>query len=98
MGEIYFRLEIESDHLKVNVNAFLDTGSSYNVIEYELYDGTPVLGLMFESYDAKGSEIILPNKTTKEIFGTITFKSIIISWIKITNRKFTTFTLNENSR
>ena len=49
MGELYCKLEIENNHSKVKINAFLDIGSTYNVIGYELSDGTPVLGLEFES-------------------------------------------------
>ncbi|EQB69316.1 MAG: hypothetical protein AMDU5_GPLC00004G0286 [Thermoplasmatales archaeon Gpl] len=93
MGELYYEIELNGNRNKAKVQAFLDTGSTYNIIGYELSDGSPTLNIGVETYSSKGAEILLPNTEKEQTFGTVRFKSITISGFTITDPKFTTFTL-----
>jgi hypothetical protein len=93
MGEIHYNIQINGRRLKPTLNALLDTGSSFNVLGYELPDGHLAFQVGEENYDSEGVEILIPDTVEKQIFGTLTFESIIIGGFTITNPRFTTFAL-----
>ena len=93
MGEIHYNIQINGRRLKPTLNALLDTGSSFNVLGYELPDGHVTFDVGEESYDSEGVEILIPDTEEKQIFGTLRFESIIIGGFTITHPKFTTFAL-----
>lgn len=93
MGEIYYKLELNGNISNAEICAFLDTGSTYNVIGYELADGRLTFDIGVEIYNERGAEIFIPNTEEKQTFGTVAFKSITIEGMTISDPKFTTFTL-----
>ncbi|MHB1440341.1 MAG: hypothetical protein ACYCSO_06205 [Cuniculiplasma sp.] len=93
MGEIYHEIKVNGNRSKAKINAFLDTGSTYNVVGYQLSDGRHTFDIGGEIYNEKGAEIFIPNTVEKQTFGTITFKSNEIAGITINDPRFTTFTL-----
>lgn len=95
MGEVYFKVQINGSRLQPHVNALLDTGSSFNVLGYELADGHLTFDIGEENYDSEGAEILIPDTKEKQTFGTLRFESINIGGFIITHPRFTTFVLME---
>lgn len=93
MGELYQEMEINGNITSAKVKAFLDTGSTFNIIRYEFSDGTIVFNIGIEMYDPEGAEILLPDTDKKTIYGTVTFKSISVFGITVIDPRFTTFAL-----
>ncbi len=93
MGEIYYNIHINGRRLKPTLNALLDTGSSFNVLSYELPDGHLAFEIGEENYESRGVEILIPDTEEKQIFGTLRFESIIMGGFTITHPRFTTFAL-----
>lgn len=93
MGEIFYKLRINGNDRTSVVNAFLDTGSTHNVIRYDLPDGklTLDLAIFYDEHGAKDMEVI-GNKEPQTL-GTVLFNSIEIGGITIRDPKYTTFIL-----
>ncbi|AGO61906.1 hypothetical protein [Ferroplasma acidarmanus] len=93
MGEIHYNIQINGRRMKPILNALLDTGSSLNVLGHQLPDGHLTFEIGPEVYNSEGTEALIPDTEEKQIFGTLTFESIIIGGFTITDPRFTTFTL-----
>ncbi|MEM0134682.1 MAG: aspartyl protease family protein [Thermoplasmatales archaeon] len=93
MGEIYHKLQINGNRKSVKVDALFDTGSFYNVINYELFDGVSPFEIGVESYNEKGAKVFIVGSNEKNTFGVITFKSISVDNFTTEDLRFTTFAL-----
>ena len=81
--------------MKPILNALLDTGSSLNVLGHQLPDGHLTFEIGPEVYNSEGTEALIPDTEEKQIFGTLTFESIIIGGFTnlSTRKKATEFTM-----
>jgi len=82
MGEIYYIFTIKSgNRISPPIQAFLDTGSAFNVIRYDLPDESPTLGLAkyYDSQGAKDIEVI--GNDEPQTLATVMFESITIGKI-----------------
>jgi len=98
MGEIYYNFKIKSfNYISPIIRAFLDTGSAFNVIRYELPDESPTLRLAkyYDSQGAKDIEVI--GNDEPQTLATVMFESITIEKFTITDPKFTPFVLDNLS-
>ena len=68
MGEIYYNIQINGRRLKPTLNALLDTGSSFNVLSYELPDGHLAFKTGEENYDSRGVEILIPDTEETDLW------------------------------
>jgi len=93
MGEIYYKIQIKGRRMKPTLNALLDTGSTFNVLGYQLPDGRSIFEVGPEVYDSEGTEALIPDTEEKQTFGALRFEGIIIGDITITDPRFTTFAL-----
>ncbi len=82
MGEIFYKLRINGNDRTSVVNAFLDTGSTHNVIRYDLPDGklTLDLAIFYDEHGAKDMEVI-GNKEPQTLGTTLGQKSSLLIFL-----------------
>jgi len=94
MSEIYYTLIIKGvNRTSPPICAFLDTGSAFNVIRYDLPGGLPTVALA-KDYNSQGSkDVELIGYEESQTLPTVMFESITIGGLTITDPKFTSFSL-----